>query len=77
MWKLSRYVKTIVAVIGAAAGVMVTVSGDDVLTVAEGVQIALAVLTALGVYALPNAPAAVDAWPAPDLSPSRRLEGDR
>jgi hypothetical protein len=49
MNKLSRYNKFIVAVIGAVAQAVAEVYGSD-----PRVQIALAVLTALGVYKASN-----------------------
>jgi len=49
---LGPYGKAIVAALGAGALYLT----DNVFSVADGVDIALAVLTALGVYALPNVP---------------------
>ncbi|MFI6160404.1 hypothetical protein ACIA59_10690 [Micromonospora haikouensis] len=58
--KIGRYAKTIVAA-AVAGGVALTVAmGDDVLTATEGITVALAVLGALGVYVVPNAPAPED-----------------
>ncbi|WKU08021.1 hypothetical protein [Micromonospora sp. HUAS LYJ1] len=54
--RIARYAKTIVAAV-VAGGVALTVAmGDDVLTATEGITVALAVLGALGVYVVPNAP---------------------
>lgn len=49
-FNLGPYGKAIVAALGAAALYLT----DNVFSVADGVEIALAVATALGVYALPN-----------------------
>ncbi|HEX6970271.1 MAG TPA: hypothetical protein VF174_15860 [Micromonosporaceae bacterium] len=53
-----KYAKSIVAAV-VAAGVAITAAlSDDAVTAAEWVTIALAVLGALGVYSVPNTPAA-------------------
>jgi hypothetical protein len=53
--KVSNVAKFIVAAVAAGVSVLVpAVSGDSVLDTTEVVQIALAVLAALGVYAVPN-----------------------
>lgn len=52
--KIGSYAKTIVAGVLAAATVASTALGDNVLTTTEAVTIGLAVLTALGVYIVPN-----------------------
>ncbi len=54
--KVASYVKTIVAVVGAAVVAVQAAITDGSITPSEAVQVALAVLAALGVYALPNAP---------------------
>lgn len=49
--------KTIVAGVVAVIGVVVPILGqDDVLTTTDIVQMALGILTAFGVYVVPNAP---------------------
>lgn len=48
------YAKTVVAVLGAIAVSVGAAITDGVVTPAEWVAVALAVLTALGVYAVPN-----------------------
>lgn len=55
-WKVGSVAKTIVAGVLAAAVAVTTAVGDDVLEPTEIVTIALAVLTAFGVYVVPNAP---------------------
>jgi hypothetical protein len=53
--RLPAYTKTIVAAVAAAASVLgVALTGDQTLDATELVQVALAVLGAFGVYALPN-----------------------
>ncbi len=52
--KIGRYAKTIVAGVLAAATAASTALGDNVLSTSETVTIVLAVLTALGVYVVPN-----------------------
>jgi D-arabinose 1-dehydrogenase-like Zn-dependent alcohol dehydrogenase len=54
--KLGKYAKAIVAVLIAALTVVYTAVTDGAITGQEWVQIALAGLGALGVYAIPNAP---------------------
>lgn len=57
---ISAYAKTIVALIVAIVGVVTPIIGqDDVLTSTDIVQMVLGVLTALGVYAVPNTPPGV------------------
>lgn len=56
--KLGKYAKTIVAVAIAALTVVYTAVTDGAITGQEWVQVALAGLGALGVYAIPNAPTA-------------------
>jgi hypothetical protein len=53
--KIGSYAKTIVAAVLAAAYTLQAALADDTVTTTEGVGIGLAVLTALGVYAVPNA----------------------
>ncbi|TMR97519.1 hypothetical protein [Nonomuraea basaltis] len=53
--KISRYAKTIVAALFAAIVAVNGAVSDDVFTATEIVNAVLAVLTALGVYAVPNA----------------------
>lgn len=52
--RVTAYAKTIVALIGSTVAVATPLIGDGILTTTDGVQIALAVLTALGIYAVPN-----------------------
>lgn len=54
--RISAYAKTIVALVVAVVGVVTPIIGqDDILTSTDIVQMVLGVLTALGVYAVPNA----------------------
>ncbi|MDG4796227.1 hypothetical protein [Micromonospora sp. WMMD1082] len=55
--RVASYAKTIVAAVVAGATALTVAMGDDVLTTTEGITVALAILGALGVYAIPNAPA--------------------
>jgi peptidoglycan/LPS O-acetylase OafA/YrhL len=53
--QVSRYWKALVAAAAAGAGALVTAMGDDTVTMAEGITVAVAVLGALGAtYAVPN-----------------------
>jgi len=52
--KLGAYAKTIVAVVLAAAYALQAALSDDTVTTTEWIGIGLAVLTALGVWAIPN-----------------------
>ena len=67
--KLSQYVKTVVAALAAGAVVLNAAVSDSVITNNEWVTIGLAVLGALGVYALPNAPKPAPLPPATDRTP--------
>lgn len=49
-----KVAKTVVAAVLAAAGAANVALNDNAFSATEGVTIALAVLTALGVYAVPN-----------------------
>lgn len=51
---LSRYRKTIIAVIGAAVTWLVAAFADNTVDTQEWVALAVAVATAAGVYATPN-----------------------
>ncbi len=53
--KLGKYAKTVVAVLFAAVVVAKSAITDDVYTSSEVIETVLAVLTALGVWAVPNA----------------------
>ncbi|MFI6270744.1 hypothetical protein [Micromonospora zamorensis] len=53
--KIAKYAKTIVAAVVAGATALTVAMGDDTLTSTEGITVALAILGAFGVYALPNA----------------------
>lgn len=56
--RVTAYMKTIVALVVAVVGVVAPIIGqDDVLTTTDIVQMVLGVLTALGVYVVPNTPA--------------------
>lgn len=55
---MTRYIKSFVAVLVAGLTVLASAITDDKVTNAEWVNIALAVVGALGVYALPNRPPA-------------------
>jgi hypothetical protein len=55
---VSNYLKAIVAVIGAVAVVVQTALSDSTITAEEWGQIATAAIVALGVYLVPNKPAA-------------------
>ncbi|MGH3375966.1 MAG: hypothetical protein ACRDP6_14605 [Actinoallomurus sp.] len=52
--KLPEYAKTVVAAVAAGAVALSAALSDSVVTGSEGVTIGLAVLGALGVYAIPN-----------------------
>lgn len=54
--KVSHYAKSIIAAVAAAAVVATNVVSDGTVTPAEGVEIGLAVLAALGIYVVPNKP---------------------
>ncbi|CAM3460833.1 hypothetical protein [Stackebrandtia soli] len=54
--KVSKVAKAVVAALGAAVTALTVAMGDDTISATEGITVALAVLTALGVYAVPNAP---------------------
>jgi hypothetical protein len=64
---MSRYAKTVVAVAIAALTVLASAITDDVVTKAEQINILLAALGALGVYAIPNKPPVGEPH-RPDLS---------
>lgn len=51
-----KIAKFVVAAVAAGAIALTTALSDDALTTTEIVTVALAVLGALGVYAVPNAP---------------------
>lgn len=53
-FNIGAYAKSIVAGVIAVAYVVQAAISDGVVTSSEGVGIGLAVLTALGVYAVPN-----------------------
>lgn len=55
--KVSPYAKAVIGAVAAAAVVAKAVITDGDLTPAEGVEIVLAVLAAIGIYAVPNTPA--------------------
>lgn len=53
-FRLSPYAKTVVAVLFAVVVLAKTYATDSEITSAELVDIAIAALTALGVYSVPN-----------------------
>lgn len=53
--KVSTYAKAIIAGVAVAAAVAKDVVGDGMITMAEGLEIVLAVLAVYGVYRVPNA----------------------
>ena len=55
----SHYAKALVAILTAALAVLVTALDDSIITAVEGAHIGLAVLTAIGVYLVPNLPTGV------------------
>ncbi|MDF5755834.1 hypothetical protein [Spongiactinospora sp. TRM90649] len=55
--KISKYWKSLLAVVGAVVVAGEAVVGDLVITPDEWVSLGIALLTALGVWAVPNAPA--------------------
>lgn len=72
MNQLPRFRKAIVAVIGAGAVALTTALGDGTMGPADWASVAVAVLTALGVYSFPNAPPVnpVERWTAERLAPA-------
>lgn len=52
--QVSKVAKTIVAAVGAAVSALTVAMGDNTISATEGITVALAVLTALGVYVVPN-----------------------
>lgn len=58
----SKYAKAIVAIATAAVGTLVVAFTDNAVTPAEVLQVALAVVTAIGVYLVPNLPGSVLKW---------------
>lgn len=52
--KVSAVAKTIVAVLAAAVSAVVAATNDDYWTSTEMIQVAIGILTALGVYVVPN-----------------------
>lgn len=58
----SMYAKAIVAIFMAALAVVLTALSDDVITLAEWVGVALAIVSAVGVYLLPNLPHGVQQY---------------
>lgn len=66
--KVSQYAKFIVSALVAGGIILKTAIGDDVISASEMVDIALALLGALGVYVLPNAPKTGDAPKAEDVA---------
>jgi|GEM_PF-3505606 len=52
--RVSAVAKTIVAAIGAGITAATVAMGDDTISSTEAITVALAVLTALGVYVVPN-----------------------
>lgn len=52
--RVSAVAKTIVAAVGAGVTAATVAMGDDVISSTEAINVVLAVLTALGVYVVPN-----------------------
>lgn len=59
--KVSAVAKTIVAVVAAGVTAVVAATSDDYFTSTEMVQVAIALLAALGVYVVPNGDKGPDA----------------
>ncbi len=53
---VGHYTKAVVAIIAAAFGILVSALSDNVLSPLEYVNIGIAIVTAFGVYAIPNFP---------------------
>lgn len=53
----SHYAKSILAIAAAAIGILVAALADNTVTTAELVNVGIAVVTAVGVYLIPNLPA--------------------
>lgn len=58
----SRYAKAIVAIISAVAVAVAAALSDTVVTTTEVAGVGVAVLTAVGVYLVPNLPAGPGRW---------------
>lgn len=54
--RIPAYAKTIVALVVALAGVLTPLLSDDLFGAEDIVQIALFLISAVGVYVVPNAP---------------------
>jgi hypothetical protein len=54
---MSTYAKAILSIIAAGIGILVAAVSDEVVTTAELVNVGIAVVAAVGVYAVPNVPA--------------------
>jgi|GEM_PF-2270780 len=55
----SRYAKALIAIATAALSVLVTALADSTVTLVELLAVAVAVVTAVGVYLVPNLPSGV------------------
>ncbi|MGH8877443.1 MAG: hypothetical protein ACRD0P_08900 [Stackebrandtia sp.] len=72
--EVSKVAKTIVAAVGAAISALTIAMGDDTITATEAITAGLALLTALGVYVVPNAPSdtttvTIDRTAGPPIDP--------
>jgi hypothetical protein len=52
--KVSKVAKTIVAAAGAAVTALTAAMSDGTVSTSEAIMVALAVLTAFGIYVVPN-----------------------
>jgi hypothetical protein len=53
---MTLYAKSVLAIVAAAIGILVTGLSDNVLTPTELTNVAIVIVTALGVYLVPNLP---------------------
>lgn len=60
--RVSRYTKAVVAILAAVLVVFGAAITDDVVTTLEVVNVAIALITAVGVYLVPNLPAGPGAY---------------
>lgn len=74
--QLARYRKSIVAVIGAVAVALTAALSDGAMSPADWAAVAVAVLTACGVYGFPNSPPPnpVETWVDKRLATDERIE---
>lgn len=55
--RVGQYTKAIVMILAAGVGILTAALSDNVVTPVEFVNVAIAILTAVGVYLVPNLPA--------------------